>query len=128
MIRRPATALLLCAFVLGGCAESDQPLDQSTEQPLEETEMSDTTADAGDVVSVHYTGWLFDADAPDNKGEKFDSSVDRGTPFEFELGAGRVIAGWDQGVAGMQVGEKKTLVIPPELGYGDRGAGGVIPP
>lgn len=90
--------------------------------------MSDTTADAGDVVSVHYTGWLFDADAPDNKGEKFDSSVDRGTPFEFELGAGRVIAGWDQGVAGMQVGEKKTLVIPPELGYGDRGAGGVIPP
>ena len=83
---------------------------------------------AGKMVSVHYTGWLFDASAPDNKGKKFDSSRDRGQPFEFPLGAGRVIAGWDQGVAGMKVGGQRTLTIPPELGYGARGAGGVIPP
>ena len=85
-------------------------------------------ATPGKMVSVHYTGWLFDAAAPDNKGKKFDSSRDRGSPFSFPLGAGRVIAGWDQGVAGMKVGGQRTLTIPPELGYGARGAGGVIPP
>lgn len=90
--------------------------------------MPDNTATRGDTVAVHYTGWLFDESASDNKGQKFDSSVDRGEPFQFPLGAGHVIAGWDQGVAGMQIGETKTLVIPPELGYGERGAGGVIPP
>ena len=83
---------------------------------------------AGDTVTVHYTGWLFDAAAPDQKGRKFDSSRDRGDPFEFPLGAGHVIAGWDQGVAGMKVGGSRTLIIPPELGYGAQGAGGVIPP
>jgi len=83
---------------------------------------------AGKTVTVHYTGWLFDASAPEQKGKKFDSSRDRGDPFEFPLGAGRVIAGWDQGVAGMKVGGSRTLIIPPELGYGARGAGGVIPP
>ena len=87
-----------------------------------------TEATAGMTVTVHYTGWLFDDDATDNKGQKFDSSRDRGDPFVFPLGAGRVIAGWDQGVAGMKVGGSRTLVIPPELGYGARGAGGVIPP
>jgi FKBP-type peptidyl-prolyl cis-trans isomerase len=85
-------------------------------------------ATAGRQVSVHYTGWLFDESAPDNKGRKFDSSLDRGQPFNFELGAGYVIQGWDQGVAGMRVGGQRTLIIPPELGYGARGAGGVIPP
>lgn len=85
-------------------------------------------ATPGHTVVVHYTGWLFDAAAPDNKGRKFDSSRDRGDPFSFPLGAGRVIAGWDQGVAGMKVGGQRTLTIPPELGYGARGAGGVIPP
>ena len=83
---------------------------------------------SGKNVTVHYTGWLFDPAAPGNKGKKFDSSVDRGDPFKFPLGAGRVIAGWDQGVAGVKVGGQRTLTIPPELGYGARGAGGVIPP
>ena len=85
-------------------------------------------AEAGKNVVVHYTGWLFDAAAADNKGKKFDSSRDRGDPFRFSLGAGQVIQGWDKGVAGMKVGGQRTLVIPPELGYGARGAGGVIPP
>ena len=84
-------------------------------------------ATAGMSVSVHYTGWLYDEDAPDQKGKKFDSSRDRGVAFEFSLGAGRVIKGWDQGVAGMKVGGQRTLIIPPDLGYGSRGAGGVIP-
>lgn len=85
-------------------------------------------ATAGRQVSVHYTGWLFDEFSPENKGMQFDSSRDRGQPFSFELGAGYVIQGWDQGVVGMRVGGERTLVIPPELGYGARGAGGVIPP
>jgi len=80
---------------------------------------------AGQAVSVHYTGWL---DQNGQKGTKFDSSRDRGQPFSFTLGRGQVIAGWDQGVATMKTGGKRTLVIPPELGYGARGAGGVIPP
>jgi FKBP-type peptidyl-prolyl cis-trans isomerase FkpA len=78
-------------------------------------------AAAGQRVSVHYTGWLLD-------GEKFDSSVDRNQSFEFTLGKGMVIRGWDEGVAGMRVGGKRRLTIPPQLGYGSRGAGGVIPP
>jgi FKBP-type peptidyl-prolyl cis-trans isomerase FkpA len=84
-------------------------------------------AGSGPVV-VHYTGWLHDPGKPDGRGTKFDSSHDRHSPFEFVLGAGQVIKGWDQGVAGMKVGGKRTLVIPPHLGYGARGAGGVIPP
>ena len=89
-----------------------------------------TGADAltGRPVSVHYTGWLYDPAAPEGKGKKFDSSRDRGQPFEFPLGAGAVIKGWDQGVAGMKVGGQRTLIIPPSMGYGERGAGGVIPP
>jgi FKBP-type peptidyl-prolyl cis-trans isomerase len=82
-------------------------------------------ATAGAKVSVHYTGWLY---KDGKKGAKFDSSVDRGQPFEFTLGAHQVIRGWDEGVAGMKVGGQRTLIIPPELGYGARGAGGVIPP
>ena len=85
-------------------------------------------AETGKDVVVHYTGWLFDAAAADNKGKKFDSSRDRGDPFRFSLGAGQVIQGWDKGVAGMKVGGQRTLTIPPELGYGARGAGGAIPP
>jgi len=89
-----------------------------------------TGADAipGKAVVVHYTGWLYDTSKPESRGAKFDSSRDRQVPFGFVLGAGRVIKGWDQGVAGMKVGGRRTLVIPPQLAYGERGAGGVIPP
>ena len=83
---------------------------------------------AGNSVDVHYTGWLFDEKAADLKGQKFDSSLDRGQLFSFPLGAGHVIKGWDEGVAGMKIGGKRTLVIPSDMGYGPRGAGGVIPP
>jgi FKBP-type peptidyl-prolyl cis-trans isomerase len=82
----------------------------------------------GSIVRVHYTGWLYEPSAPETKGTKFDSSLDRGEPFVFPLGAGRVIRGWDLGVAGMQPGGKRRLVIPASLAYGDGGAGGVIPP
>ena len=85
-------------------------------------------AEAGDYVEVHYTGWLYDEQAEDNRGDKFDSSVDRGQKFQFQLGAGQVIQGWDKGVAGMLIGEKRELTLAPEMGYGDRGAGNVIPP
>ena len=85
-------------------------------------------AEPGFNVTVHYTGWLYDAAKADHKGEKFDSSVDRKEPFKFDLGAGQVIQGWDEGFAGMKIGGKRTLVIPPEMGYGARGAGGKIPP
>jgi len=83
------------------------------------------TPKTGQTCVMHYTGWLYQ---DGKKGAKFDSSVDRGQPFEFPIGTGRVIRGWDEGVASMKVGGKRTLIIPPELGYGSRGAGGVIPP
>lgn len=79
----------------------------------------------GQICVMHYTGWLYENG---KKGKKFDSSVDRNEPFEFPIGKGRVIAGWDEGVASMKVGGKRTLIIPPQLGYGSRGAGGAIPP
>lgn len=99
-----------------------------TFQKIDSSVGTGAIAESGQTVSVHYTGWLFDADAPDNKGEKFDSSVDRGKAFEFPLGAGRVIKGWDNGFEGMKVGGKRTLIIPAEMGYGARGAGNSIPP
>ena len=83
------------------------------------------TPKPGQICVMHYTGWLYQDGV---KGKKFDSSLDRGQPFEFPLGKHQVIAGWDEGVASMKVGGKRTLIIPPELGYGARGAGGVIPP
>ncbi|MGE0443793.1 MAG: FKBP-type peptidyl-prolyl cis-trans isomerase [Vicinamibacterales bacterium] len=85
-------------------------------------------AKAGQRVTVHYTGWLFDETREDRKGRKFDSSRDRNEPFTFRLGAGEVIRGWDEGVAGMRVGGQRTLTIPAAMAYGQRGAGGVIPP
>ena len=84
-----------------------------------------TEATKGDTVEVHYTGWLYENG---KRGKKFDSSLDRGQPYKFELGAGSVIRGWDEGVEGMKVGGKRELIIPPDLAYGSRGAAGVIPP
>jgi FKBP-type peptidyl-prolyl cis-trans isomerase len=98
------------------------PADAGAELKIEEMKPgTGAEAKAGQTVTVHYTGWLTD-------GKKFDSSVDRGEPFKFQLGAGQVIQGWDKGVAGMKVGGKRKLTIPASLGYGERGAGGVIPP
>ena len=89
---------------------------------------SGAEAVAGRTVSVHYTGWLYDPAQADKKGTKFDSSRDRDEPFSFGLGSGQVVRGWDEGVAGMKVGGQRMLIIPPDMAYGARGAGGVIPP
>ena len=97
-------------------------------QIIDQRQGTGAEAVAGKVVLVHYTGWLYDPSTPDGHGAKFDSSVDRGVPFDFFLGKGKVIKGWDEGVSGMKVGGKRTLVIPPQKAYGERGAGGVIPP
>jgi FKBP-type peptidyl-prolyl cis-trans isomerase len=103
-------------------------------QPSMPFQTTDTTtgngaeATPGRTVVVHYTGWLYDDSKAENKGTKFDSSKDRNEPFEFALGAGEVIRGWDEGVKGMKVGGKRVLTIPADMGYGARGAGGVIPP
>lgn len=105
-------------FGLGGCTKKPP----ATLQIKDLTVGTGTEAQAGKTVTVHYTGWLFDG------GKKFDSSVDRGQPFTFQLGASQVIPGWDQGVAGMKAGGKRKLTIPANLAYGERGAGGVIPP
>ena len=146
-------ALALCALAVFGCSR-DKPAEPAaataaapaaetpavTEAPastgtetmaMQKTDLSPGTGPeikSGQTALVNYTGWLYDAAAPENKGKKFDSSVDRNEPFEFPVGAGMVIKGWDDGVVGMKVGGKRRLVIPPEMGYGSRGAGGVIPP
>lgn len=114
--------LTLGVGVGGSMAESNQEV--TTPSGLKYVDQTVGTGDVavvGKNVSVHYTGWL-------ENGKKFDSSVDRGQPFSFPLGAGRVIKGWDEGVQGMKVGGKRKLTIPSDLGYGSRGAGGVIPP
>ena len=143
MIRRLTG--LAALFALTACSQDTPPADavetkQVPTASMEQIELvpglqSKTTtagygrvASAGDAATVHYTGWLYDPAAADGRGQKFDSSVDRGTPFQFMIGAGRVIKGWDQGVAGMLIGEKRELLIAPEMGYGERGAGSVIPP
>jgi peptidylprolyl isomerase len=130
-IRLAGAALALAILAVSTpVGRSDAADNQVTEMPdglkYTDTKTGDgATAKAGNKVSVHYTGWLSDNGS---KGKKFDSSVDRGQPFQFTLGAKQVIAGWDEGVAGMKVGGKRTLTIPPELGYGARGAPGAIPP
>ncbi len=111
-----------------GMSENASDASMTELQITDVTTGDGATAEAGQTVIVHYTGWLYDPSQPDNKGEKFDSSVDRGQTFSFSLGAGQVIRGWDEGFAGMQIGGKRILIIPPEMGYGARGAGGVIPP
>jgi len=120
-----ATGLVAC----GGGAE--RPPATVGVEALQATDLvlgSGAEAVAGSSVTVHYSGWLYDPSQPESKGQAFDSSHDAGRPFTFALGAGRVIAGWDQGVQGMRVGGARRLVIPPQLAYGERGAGGVIPP
>jgi peptidylprolyl isomerase len=124
-----ATAALLFAGAIQTSvpAASAEPTTTASGVKMTDTKVgTGEEAKPGQTVSVHYTGWLDSGGAV--KGFKFDSSVDRGEPFEFKLGAGQVIKGWDDGVAGMKVGGKRTLNIPPELGYGANGAGNVIPP
>lgn len=121
---------VLAIACLAGCAEPG-PVPGGRIAELQHIDLqagSGAVATFGNDVTVHYSGWLYEEDAPDRRGRKFDSSVDRGDPFTFLLGAGRVIRGWDEGVAGMRVGGKRVLLIPPEYGYGRKGAGGVIPP
>jgi peptidylprolyl isomerase len=126
------TALILTSMV--PMVSDDSASAQSAAKPVTTSsglQMIDTkpgtgaTPRAGQTVTVHYTGWLYENG---KKGKKFDSSVDRNEPFEFPIGQGRVIRGWDEGVGSMKVGGKRTLIIPPQLGYGARGAGGAIPP
>jgi FKBP-type peptidyl-prolyl cis-trans isomerase len=138
---------VVAAFTLVGCeqtqtAEADSEQQAAVaEEAVEETvveiieleiievvEGDGAAAQPGQEVIVHYTGWLYEPAAAESKGTQFDSSVDRGDPFVFPLGAGRVIKGWDEGVAGMKVGGKRTLIIPASMAYGDRGAGADIPP
>ena len=152
MRRIPVTSMLFAALALAACGQKQ---DQQVEQPQAAAEESACAPQAlsdvqitelapgltsrtlvagcggvaakGNVAVVHYTGWLYDADAPGYRGNKFDSSHDRNQHFKFPLGAGRVIKGWDQGVAGMSIGEVRELTIAPELAYGERDIG-VIPP
>ena len=121
---------LLVLLMLCACTDPGPPPGGSVAelQRIDAVVGTGTEATPGTLVSVHYTGWLYDEKAPQQRGKKFDSSVDRGEPFNFKLGAGQVIRGWDEGVAGMKVGGKRTLLIPAWLGYGSSGAGGVIPP
>jgi FKBP-type peptidyl-prolyl cis-trans isomerase FkpA len=140
----------VCVLSLGACkAESTEPKTSTQEAATQGASTKGTTemtakitelqkidtqvgtgreAEPGFNVTVHYTGWLYDAAAEGHKGKKFDSSLDRKQPFVFFLGGGQVIQGWDEGFAGMKIGGKRTLVIPSEMGYGARGAGGAIPP
>jgi FKBP-type peptidyl-prolyl cis-trans isomerase FkpA len=145
--RRPVFIVALLAAAVAGLAIAQSPGSAPEKSaPLSSTTMSKfgakvtelqivdqkpgvgAEAVSGKAVFVHYTGWLYDPAAPDGHGAKFDSSLDRSVPFGFFLGAGKVIKGWDEGIIGMKVGGKRTLVIPPSKGYGERGAGGVIPP
>ena len=123
---------LLLSLMLGLCACSSPgpfPGGSVAElQRIDEKHGSGAIATAGSDVTVHYTGWLYSENAQDHRGAEFDSSVKRGEPFTFLLGAGQVIRGWDEGVAGMKVGGKRVLLIPSDLGYGVNGAGGAIPP
>ena len=130
--------LFASIFVLAGCGQQAEETTVEAEAPAEEEPkvQIETTNNGygravgtGDTVTVHYTGWLYDDEAADNRGEQFDSSRNPGRDrFQFTIDESRVIQGWHDGVKGMLIGETRVLTIPPELGYGDRGAGDVIPP
>jgi FKBP-type peptidyl-prolyl cis-trans isomerase FkpA len=124
MMRGASLAACSIVFLVVGCGGPD--VAELVKQDVKTG--TGTEAVSGRQVTVHYTGWLFDTSKPDHKGNKFDSSRDRNEPFSFRLGGGEVIRGWDEGVAGMKVGGQRTLTIPADMGYGARGAGGVIPP
>jgi peptidylprolyl isomerase len=125
----PQTALTAAALAGAptvAMAQAGKKMTTSSGLQIEDTKAgTGASPRTGQTCVMHYTGWLYENGA---KGKKFDSSVDRGDPFEFPIGTGRVIKGWDEGVATMKVGGKRTLIIPPSLGYGARGAGGAIPP
>lgn len=135
------TAILTAAVLAAGCAaekpriaEAPKPAAPACDPPPSTLVVKDTQVGTGRVVGVRsavlvgYTGWLYDPKAPDCKGVQFDTSIGRTTPFGFMVGAGRVIKGWDQGLLGMREKGKRTLIIPPDMGYGSRGAGDKIPP
>ena len=129
-LSRRHTLAAALAFIAGGTssalAQTGKAMTTPSGLQITDTKVgTGATPKTGQTCVMHYTGWLYENG---QKGKKFDSSVDRGEPFEFPIGAGRVIKGWDEGVATMKVGGKRTLRIPPDLGYGARGAGGVIPP
>ncbi|HEU4600777.1 MAG TPA: FKBP-type peptidyl-prolyl cis-trans isomerase [Steroidobacteraceae bacterium] len=138
-MRPIATIVLASSLALAACgSKNSEPVTStaaSAPAPVTELQRIDLEVPNGEGVSqgqvavVHYTGWLYDPHAPDHKGKKFDSSRDRGQPFRFEIGAGKVIKGWDEGVQGMRVGGQRRLIVPAALAYGSEGAGGgVIPP
>ncbi len=133
------SALIVAGFfslALTACHADNQPnsKENAMSEQVNQLIIKDTVvgngreAEAGFNITVHYTGWLYDPSKPEGKGSKFDSSLERHEPFVFFLGGGQVIQGWDEGFAGMKVGGKRTLIIPPDMGYGAYGAGGVIPP
>jgi FKBP-type peptidyl-prolyl cis-trans isomerase len=136
----PLALALSTSIFMAGCSDKTEVTKANTKtETTEASKMAELVktdvkvgdgveAVAGKMVAVHYTGWLYDEKAADKHGTKFDSSRDRGEAFQFPLGGGRVIQGWDQGVQGMKIGGQRTLIIPAALGYGARGAGGVIPP
>lgn len=130
--RRCVAFFLVCLPIIAACGSSDGPTEPTTlpSAPYSQTDLRVGTgaeATAGRAVSVHYTGWLFDPERPEQKGTQFDSSISRGQPFVFTLGTGGVIRGWDQGVPGMRVGGQRRLIIPPALGYGASGSGPIPP-
>jgi FKBP-type peptidyl-prolyl cis-trans isomerase FkpA len=132
----PKAALLGCIALNAACSGKSEspPSAASMQSPVNALQKvtlkpgTGATVGGGQIAVVQYTGWLYEAGAADHKGKQFDSSLTRREPFKFPLDTGSVIKGWDQGVVGMKVGESRRLIIPPELGYGDAGAGGVIPP
>jgi FKBP-type peptidyl-prolyl cis-trans isomerase FkpA len=130
---RPLRNLGALALIglIAACGGKPAPAPSSGVNTMQTVELKPGTGEAvaaGKIAVVQYTGWLYESSATDHKGKQFDSSRTGGQPFRFPVGAGQVIKGWDQGVAGMKVGESRRLVIPADLAYGDAGAGGVIPP